>query len=133
MKIRELVKSSWEINEDISRDQLLRIEKFADRLFKSYGIDIEFTYHFLDRVNDPRNKTPISAEDLVFLFKKEYEQHGRQIAGLDKNAEAVMKDLITDLNLPFVINRSNNGKKLVAKTVMRKKNFLTPNQTFQVQ
>lgn len=129
----EYINKKAEMNEDISRDQLLRIEHFADRLFKSFGIDVEFTYHFLDRVNDPRNKTPISAEDLVFLFKKEYEQHGRQIARLDKNAEAVMKDLITDLNLPFIINRSNNGKKLVAKTVMRKKNFTTPNQTFQVQ
>lgn len=127
MRIHEI------INEEISRDQLSRIEHFADRLWKSFGIDVAFTHHFLDRVNDPRNKNPISAEDLVYLFKKEYEQHGNTIAGLDKNAEAVMKDLITDLNLPFIINQTHNGKKLVAKTVMRKKDFKTPNQTFQVR
>jgi len=127
MKINEIIK------EDISRDQLSRIEHFADRLWKSFGIDVKFTHHFLDRVNDPRNKTPISAEDLVYLFKKEYEQYGREISGLDTNAEAVMKDLITDLNLPFIINQDRSGKKLVAKTVMRKKNFMTPNQTFQVR
>jgi hypothetical protein len=44
------------------------------------------------------------------------------------DAEAVIKDMRSDVNLPFVLNWDNNNKELdlVAKTVMRKKNFHTP-------
>ena len=35
----------------------------------------------------------------------------------------------TDINMPFVLNKTRGGElELVAKTVMRKKNFSTSNQ-----
>ena len=41
-------------------------------------------------------------------------------------AEAVIKDMKTDINMPFVINIDRKGMlDLVAKTIMRKKNFKT--------
>ena len=40
----------------IKKTDLDQIERYADRLFASLGIDVEFTRHFLDRVNDARNK-----------------------------------------------------------------------------
>ena len=40
----------------ITRSDLNQIERYADRLFAKVGIDVEFTRHFLDRVNDERNK-----------------------------------------------------------------------------
>ena len=46
------------ISEDISRSDLDQIERYADKLFAAVGIDVEFTRHFLDRVNDERNKKP---------------------------------------------------------------------------
>jgi len=126
MKINELF-------EDITNDQLKRVEIFADKLWGQYGVDIKFTHHFLDRINDPRNKTQISLEELVYMFKKEYEQYGKAIAGLNPRSEAVMKDLFSNLNLPFVINKTSDGKQLVAKTIMRKPNFKTPNQEYVVK
>ena len=42
--------------QELTKQDLDSIEKYADRLYKSVGIDVEFTRHFLDRVNDARNK-----------------------------------------------------------------------------
>ena len=36
----------------ITKSDLDAIEKYADKIFAKVGIDIEFTRHFLDRVND---------------------------------------------------------------------------------
>ena len=44
-----------ELREEISQRDLDGIEKFADRLFAKVGIDVEFTRHFIDRVNDETN------------------------------------------------------------------------------
>lgn len=119
------------INEEISYQELNQIEKFADNLWKSLGIDVDFSRHFLDRVNDERNGKPISSAELIRLFKKEYERNGKKIANMD-DSEAVMKDLLTKINLPFVINDRFNHRELVAKTIMRKDNFRTPNKEFPI-
>ena len=51
------------------------------------------------------------------------------------DAEAVMKDMTTDVNLPFVLkwDKANNELDLVAKTVMRKQDFKTPDIEFPVE
>ena len=36
--------------QELTKQDLDSIEKYADRLYKSVGIDVEFTRHFLDRV-----------------------------------------------------------------------------------
>ena len=46
------------------------LEKFADRLLKKFKIDVEFTRHFVDRLNDPRNSPDIKIAELQRLFKK---------------------------------------------------------------
>ena len=45
---------------EITKSDLDQLEKYADRLFGAVGIDVEFTRHFLDRVNDERNKKQIT-------------------------------------------------------------------------
>lgn len=117
---------------EITQPELNAVEKFADDLWGKLGVDIEFTRHFMDRLNDPRNIKPISAAELVRIFRKEYEKYGKRIAG--ENFEAVFKDLLTNINLPFVLKDDprNNEKDLVAKTIMRKQDFKTPNPIFAV-
>jgi hypothetical protein len=99
------------------------------------GIDVEFTRHFLDRVNDERNRRQITIKELGLLFKKEFIKHGKPIAQLGPDAEAVMKDMETDINLPFALrwDANNNELDLIAKTVMRKADFKTSNKTFTVE
>jgi hypothetical protein len=125
MKIRELM-------EAVTQAELDQVERFADALWGKLGVDVEFTRHFMDRVNDERNGKPITPAELIRLFKKEYERNGKPISQLD-GSEGVMKDLLTTINLPFVIKDTQNGKELVAKTVMRKDQFKTPDPEYVVK
>ena len=121
------------ISEDITKNDLNQIEKYADKLFAAVGIDVEFTRHFLDRVNDERNKKPINSAELIRLFRLTFKKYGKKIAKMNPDAEAVIHDMETDVNMPFVLNLDRNGMlDLVAKTVMRKKDFKTRNQKLEV-
>ena len=117
----------------ITPQVLNQIEAYADRLFAKLGIDIEFTKHFKDRLNDERNRKPITSAELIRLFREVYHQHGKRIADLPDEAQAVMKDMQTDINMPFVIDVNSKGElELIGKTIMRKPNFRTSNQEFTV-
>ena len=122
------------IDEDVTQSQLNDIEKYADRLFKSVNIDVNFTRHFVDRVNDRRNEKPISTSELTRLFKQTYKKHGKKIPKMGDEAQAVIQDMQTDINMPFVLAYDDRNKELdlVAKTIMRKKNFKTPNQKLEI-
>ena len=112
-----------------------QLETFADRIFADVGIDVEFTRHFKDRVNSERNAKPIVPAELTRLFKQERKRYGKPIAQMGPDSEAVMRDLQTDINVPFalVFDKDNNELDLIAKTVMRKKDFSTPNKVFAVE
>ena len=111
----------------LSKSDLDGVEKYADRLYAAAGIDVEFTRHFLDRVNDSRNKKQITVAELIRMFKQSYKKFGKKIAKLGPDAEAVLNDMQTDINMPFVLKWDGKELDLVAKTVMRKKNFGTSN------
>ncbi len=114
---------------------LKKLEFYADKIFRNLGIDVEFTRHFLDRANDQRNVRQITLPELAVLFRDEYSKWGKKIAQLGPDAEAVMKDMRSDINIPFALNWDSRNQELdlVAKTVMRKKNFRTPNPEFPVE
>jgi hypothetical protein len=128
------MRSFKSLREEITKRDLDGIEKFADRLFAKVGIDVEFTRHFLDRVNDERNRKQITTAELTRLFKQTYNKHGKKIPQLGPDAEAVLKDMQTDINMPFVLkwDKGTQEFELVAKTIMRKKGFATSNQTLTV-
>jgi hypothetical protein len=111
--------------EEITKKDLDEVEKYADKIFAKVGIDVEFTRHFMDRVNDARNKKPITTSELTRLFKQSFKKYGKKIAQLGPDAEAVINDMKTDVNMPFVLNLKGQELELVAKTVMRKKDFKT--------
>jgi hypothetical protein len=114
---------------EITQVQLDTLEKYLDQLFSKLGIDVEFTRHFLDRVNDERNLKQITIKELAILFKDTYINYGKKIAQMGPDAQAVIKDMRSNINVPFVLNWDSRSQvlDLVAKTVMRKKNFTTPN------
>lgn len=123
-----------ELFEEITPAQLADVEIYADRLWNKLGIDVEFTRHFVERMNAERNGKPISAAELIRLFKREAERYGKDVKGLDDQDEAVFIDLSTDVNLPFVIKDTDgDGKKeLFAKTIMRKKDFKSHDPLYKV-
>ena len=118
------------LNESLSKKVLHDLEKFADRLFSKLNIDIAFTKHFKDRINDERNEPEIKASEMVAFFKKAFKKHGKTIRDLGDKAQALLVDLQKELNIPFVLkwDKENNEFDLIAKTIMRKKDFHSPNK-----
>lgn len=123
-KMRKWLESVELISEDVTQGQLNDLEKFGDRLLKKFNIDIEFTRHFADRMNDKRNDPAIKVTELQRLFKKIAKNKGKDVKK-HGDAEAVLKDMQSDLNLPVVVNYKNGEFEVVNKTIMRKKNFKT--------
>ena len=111
----------------ITREDIRELEKFADSLLKDYGIDVEFTRHFGDRMSDERNTPCINVKELKDFFRKVYNNKGMKIKG-NSGIEAILKDMQKNLNMPVVIDYRNGEVELTFKTIMRKKNFSSPNK-----
>lgn len=122
------------LDDSISKKDLNLLEKILDRLFKSLNIDIEFTRHFFDRVNDPRNKKQITFSELQDLFSKTYSKYGKQLASMGPGTQGVLDDMQDDINVPFVLKWNKKSKmiELVNVTVMRKKNFKSHDRIYKV-
>lgn len=121
-----------QMQEEVTQSQIRDLEKFADRLLNKFDIDIEFTRHFADRMNDARNKPAITIGELQRFFKKVAANKGKRIKK-HGNAEAVLKDMQSDLNLPVVVNWKNGEFEVVNKTIMRKKGFKTSSPVVQYE
>lgn len=121
-----------ELFEDVTPQELDHVEQIADALWAKLGVDVEFTRHFFDRVNDERNGRPITADELVAMFQKEFKANGIQISNM-RRPEAVLKDLLTNINIPFVLKKDGDQKQLVSKTVMRKRDFKSPDPAYVVR
>ena len=111
----------------ITQSDIRELEKFADGLLKDYGIDVEFTRHFGDRMSDERNTPCINVKELKDFFRKVYANKGIKIKG-NRGIEAILKDMQKSLNMPVVIDYKNGEVELTFKTIMRKKNFTSPNK-----
>ena len=102
---------------EMAQSNLNQIEKYADSQLAPE--DIEFTKHFFDRVNDPRNGKEISDAELTGFFKR-LAKHKKEFTDfLNKYKEIVVTDSRSDINIPFV----KSANKVIAKTIMRKGDF----------
>jgi hypothetical protein len=122
------------LSEIVTQSDLDGVEAYLDRLFAATGLDIEFTSHFVDRINDARNRKQITVDELEDLFVKTYEDYGTEIPKLGSRAEAVIVDMQSDINVPFVLQYNSSTKKLelISKTIMRKQNFQTSSKKLKV-
>ena len=68
--IEKMKKITKQKNEDFTQKDVNDLEKFADRILAKYGIDVEFTRHFVDRLNDPRNSPAIKVSELQKFLKR---------------------------------------------------------------
>jgi hypothetical protein len=118
----------------IGLKQIKAFEKVVDQLFKKFDIDFNFTRHFGDRMDDDRNNPNITMKELADFIKKVYAKKGKSIKGM-AGAEAVLKDIQTDINIPIAItyDRTNDEFDVVMKTIMRKKNFKTPDKVIKYE
>ena len=116
----------------IGLNQIKQFEKFVDRMFEKFGIDFNFTKHFGERMSDGRNDPCITMKELANFITKIYKNQGKSIKGV-AGAEAVIKDIQSDLNIPVAVKYDINNDEfdVVMKTIMRKKNFKTPNKVIK--
>ena len=105
----------------VTQSDINQLEKYADRLFASLNIDVEFTKHFMDRVNDARNQNKLPQQNLQDFSNNPIKSTVKKIAKLGPDAEAVINDMQTDINMPFALKLDGQELDLIAKTVMRKK------------
>ena len=112
--------------------QLNQVEKHLDKIWAKVGIDVEFTRHFHDRVNDERNKKPISTAELIRIYREIYKKYGKPISNLSSGVEILLKDMSTDINVPVVLRWDGKELDMIAKTVMRKKNFKSRTKKYSV-
>ena len=129
-EIKGIMKNSlWE---RMKQSDIVGLEKFADRILRKYKIDVEFTKHFVDRLNDPRNEPEIKVSELQRFFKKIQRNKGVGILS-SPDIEAVLKDMETNLNLPVVIKKKGNEFQVLNKTIMRKPNFKTTSKVIRYE
>jgi len=122
--------------DEIDPSQLKDLERYLDKLYAVIGVDVDLLkQHFIDRINDPRNREPISLSELRALFQKVFKAYSKKISAMGSGFQAVLTDLSTDLNVPFVLqfNFRDNDVDLIAKTIMRKKQFQTSGSKLIVQ
>ena len=130
--IEKMKKITKQRNEDFTQRDVNDLEKFADRILKKYNIDVEFTKHFVDRLNDPRNSPAIKVSELQKFFKKIQRNKGRNIIN-NPDIEAVLKDMSTNLNLPVVIKTKGDSFEVTNKTIMRKPDFKTTSKVIKYE
>lgn len=125
---KDPIRSIFTEEAQLTKKDLDVVEKYADNLFHTLGVDITFTKHFLDRANDSRNGKQITVQELIALFNKQYTVNGVKIRKMRSDTEAVLKDLKSDINSPVYFEWDKNTKMLEMrlKTTMRKKNFTSP-------
>ena len=131
-KMKKITKQKQQ-KEDFTQKDVNDLEKFADRILAKYGIDVELTRHFVDRLNDPRNSPEIKVSELQRFFKKIQRNKGKNIRN-NPDVEAVLKDMSTNLNLPVVIKtKGDDSFEVTNKTIMRKKDFRTTSKVISYE
>ena len=115
------------INEEMSQSDLASIEAYADKELSP--VDVDFTKHFFDRLNDPRNIKPISPAELIGFFKRLARKKDKLDNFLKQYKEVVASDNRTNINIPLV----QMSDKIIAKTIMRKKNFQTSDPKIELE
>ena len=132
-RVRKWLDAVEPVEEKVTSSQITGLERFADKLLGKYGIDVEFTRHFADRMNDARNNPDIKVAELQKFFKKVHKAKGNKIKSIE-DMQAVLKDLPSDLNMPVVIRpKGDDDIQITLKTIMRKKDFKTPNQVISYE
>ena len=114
--------------DEIPMDDLERVDHYADRQFNPLNVVLTGR-HFYDRLKDPRNKKPISVRELVDFFGRLGSQKKKFVKFLNKYGQIVAKDKRSNLNIPFM----RKANKIIAKTIMRKRNFRTSNAQYKFE
>ena len=113
-------KVKYSLAEKMDKKDIKQLDTFADKQLNPVDVDLT-SNHFFDRLNDPRNDKDISNAELIGFFKRLGKKKKDLLDFLTKYKEIVASDSRTDINIPFL----KQADKIIAKTILRKKDFQT--------
>lgn len=113
---------------NFDENEIQFIDDFADEIMDPLDIDLS-SEHFFNRLNDPRNRPEIEPFELEDFFEKLADKKDQFVNFLNKYKEVVAKDTESNINIPFV----KQANKAIAKTVMRKRHFKTPDAVIAIE
>ena len=92
------------------------LELQLDNMFRSLGLDVEFSRHFVQRILG--RDSDISIDDVTHAFSELKKKYKKRLLSAKKKPgyEAVLKDFSKDLNVVFGIK----GDELTNITIMKK-------------
>lgn len=113
-------------NESVTPDEVRKVDDFADQVLAPIDIDLT-SKHVFDRLTG--RESDVTYDQLIRFFEKLGQRKKEFIDFFNRYEEIVATDRKSKLNIPFL----NLTNKAIAKTIMRKDNFLThaPKLTFE--
>lgn len=119
----------------ISSSEMKRLEDLLDGLFERLDIDIAFTKHFKERINDNRNGKQIGYCEVTAIFAEVYKKFGVKLSKTKREIEEIIKSISTNINIPVVIKYDDRRREvvIVAKTIMRKRDFKSSTSVLKVE
>jgi hypothetical protein len=113
-------------NESVTPAELKQADTFADTQLAPVDVDLT-SKHVFDRLTG--RESDITFAQLIGFFKRLGRNKKEFFDFFQKYDEIVANDKTTNLNIPFL----NMTNKAIAKTIMRKPNFMTssPKMTFE--
>ena len=113
----------------ISQQDVVDLESRINSKLTDYNAEFIMTVHFsVDRLNDGRNRPPITIEELENIFDRLIDQHILAIVALNDQETFNIRCRSSHINMPCGVRKEtdNNGSvshKNIIITVMRKSNF----------
>ena len=74
----------------------------------------------------------IERSNIHKIYREIYKKYGKSISQLKNGVEILLKDMETDINVPVVLKWDGKEFDMIAKTVMRKKNFKSSTKKYSV-
>ena len=133
--LNERINCNFSDDTKVTKGDIKNLEVELGILFSSLKIDVAFSKHFFDRLNDERNKRQISVCELRGIFNSLYQKFGIKISDVDNEVEALIKSISTNIHIPIAMHWDIRKKEvvMVAKTVMRKKGFKSSTKRMTVE
>ena len=113
---------------ELDKSDLKSIDTYADKQLDPFDVVLT-DKHFFNRLNDPRNDKEISNAELIGFFKRLAKKKKELFNFLTKYKEIVASDIRTNINIPFL----KQADKIIAKTILRKKDFQTSNPQLSLE
>lgn len=122
-----------EPHQQVTWNDLKRLESVLDAMFASAKLDIAFTRHFWERINGSRGYGgTVTIPEIQDAFRKTYAKHAQKIKDHPVDWKAIILDVSKSLNMPFTLDWDGKMKKMIMVTAMKKTNFMSPDPKLPV-